>query len=83
MEDKQTQMFQSRRGRWVHIRPPGPERVVGRWSHFLFLAQVRDVWYEAGTVWYVHKDGFALGECQLWFGERRSSLQNQDGPPPI
>ncbi|XP_072310328.1 unconventional myosin-XVIIIb-like isoform X2 [Eucyclogobius newberryi] len=21
---------------------------------------VRDVWYEAGTVWYVHKDGFSL-----------------------
>lgn len=28
----------------------------------LFLPQVRDVWYEAGTVWYVHKDGFTLGE---------------------
>lgn len=24
--------------------------------------QVRDVWYEAGTVWCVHKDGFSLGE---------------------
>lgn len=22
--------------------------------------EVRDVWYEAGTVWYVHKDGFSL-----------------------
>ncbi|XP_076614858.1 unconventional myosin-XVIIIb [Chaetodon auriga] len=22
--------------------------------------EVRDVWYEAGTVWYVHKDGFTL-----------------------
>ncbi|XP_042372629.1 unconventional myosin-XVIIIa-like, partial [Plectropomus leopardus] len=21
---------------------------------------VRDVWYEAGTVWYVHKDGYSL-----------------------
>lgn len=26
------------------------------------LFQVRDVWYEAGTVWYVHKDGFSLGK---------------------
>ena len=25
---------------------------------------VRDVWYEAGTVWYVHKDGFTLGESE-------------------
>uniref|UniRef100_A0A3Q1H286 Myosin XVIIIB n=1 Tax=Acanthochromis polyacanthus TaxID=80966 RepID=A0A3Q1H286_9TELE len=24
------------------------------------LLQVRDVWYEAGTVWYIHKDGFTL-----------------------
>uniref|UniRef100_A0A3Q1CN03 Myosin motor domain-containing protein n=1 Tax=Amphiprion ocellaris TaxID=80972 RepID=A0A3Q1CN03_AMPOC len=22
--------------------------------------EVRDVWYEAGTVWYIHKDGFTL-----------------------
>lgn len=28
----------------------------------LCLLQVRDVWYEAGTVWYLHKDGFTLGE---------------------
>lgn len=28
----------------------------------LCLLQVRDVWYEAGSVWYVHKDGFTLGE---------------------
>lgn len=27
-----------------------------------FLSQVRDVWYEAGRVWYVHKDGFTPGE---------------------
>lgn len=27
--------------------------------------QVRDVWYEAGTVWCVHKDGFSLGELTL------------------
>lgn len=26
------------------------------------LFQVRDVWYEAGTVWYLHKEGFTLGE---------------------
>ncbi|XP_034566021.1 unconventional myosin-XVIIIb [Notolabrus celidotus] len=24
------------------------------------VREVRDVWYEAGTVWYVHKDGFSL-----------------------
>lgn len=29
---------------------------------FHFLSQVRDVWYEAGSVWYVHKDGFTPGE---------------------
>ncbi|XP_074546417.1 unconventional myosin-XVIIIb [Halichoeres trimaculatus] len=24
------------------------------------VREIRDVWYEAGTVWYVHKDGFTL-----------------------
>lgn len=31
-------------------------------SLFPLLFQVRDVWYETGTVWYLHKDGFTLGE---------------------
>lgn len=37
-----------------------------------FLSQVRDVWYEAGRVWYVHKDGFTPGESL-----RQHSLYSQ------
>ncbi|KAK3521819.1 hypothetical protein QTP70_018550 [Hemibagrus guttatus] len=44
---------------------------------------VRDVWYEAGTVWYTHKNGFALatqlkpdeGTPELPYGKVRVRLQ--------
>ncbi|XP_055369543.1 LOW QUALITY PROTEIN: unconventional myosin-XVIIIb-like [Betta splendens] len=35
--------------------------------------QVRDVWYEAGTVWYVHKDGFT----------RATHLKPDEGTPEL
>lgn len=28
----------------------------------MILSQGRDVWYEAGSVWYLHRDGFTPGE---------------------
>ncbi|XP_029921706.1 unconventional myosin-XVIIIb [Myripristis murdjan] len=37
--------------------------------------EVRDVWYEAGTVWYVHKDGFTLA-TQLKPDEGTPELPN-------
>ncbi|KAJ4923372.1 hypothetical protein JOQ06_029586 [Pogonophryne albipinna] len=45
--------------------------------------EVRDVWYEAGTVWYVHKDGYTLatqlkpdeGTPELPEGRARVKLQ--------
>ncbi|KAM9338480.1 unconventional myosin-XVIIIb isoform 2-T2 [Symphorus nematophorus] len=35
--------------------------------------EVRDVWYEAGTVWYVHKDGFT----------RATQLKPDEGTPEL
>ncbi|XP_017287758.1 unconventional myosin-XVIIIb isoform X2 [Kryptolebias marmoratus] len=35
--------------------------------------EVRDVWYEAGTVWYVHKDGFT----------RATQLKPDEGTPDL
>ncbi|XP_072228607.1 LOW QUALITY PROTEIN: unconventional myosin-XVIIIb-like [Leuresthes tenuis] len=35
--------------------------------------EVRDVWYEAGTVWYVHKDGFS----------RATQLKPDEGTPEL
>lgn len=35
-----------------------------------FSSSQKDVWYEAGKVWYVQKDGFSLGRCSIleWEG---------------
>uniref|UniRef100_A0A7N8XDA5 Myosin XVIIIB n=1 Tax=Mastacembelus armatus TaxID=205130 RepID=A0A7N8XDA5_9TELE len=37
------------------------------------VSQVRDVWYEAGTVWFVHKDGFT----------RATQLKPDEGTPEL
>lgn len=49
------------------LKPQEPINKQLAWFEFALvftvcLSQVRDVWYEAGTVWYVHKDGFTRGE---------------------
>uniref|UniRef100_A0A3Q0RQE1 Myosin motor domain-containing protein n=1 Tax=Amphilophus citrinellus TaxID=61819 RepID=A0A3Q0RQE1_AMPCI len=49
------------------------ETVCALYSSHVAFSQVRDVWYEAGTVWYVHKDGFT----------RATQLKPDEGTPEL